>query len=250
MDADTFRLILIVAGGLLLVGLFVWEQRRARHGEDELGEDEDLDEDKREPRLGAWHGDGDDAGHGDGDGETARGSNWNESRLSQGPKPHLEPPASRPAVKAREGPESPMILSLHLTPREGTFEGEAIVHAAGRCGIEPGEMDLFHRFSDDPHSSNRPLFSVANMVKPGTFPFGAMAEFESPGLTLFFQAEGASDDPLRFDLMLSTARCLADELDAEVRDGTRAMLTPEVEADLRDRVLELVIWRLSDTGKE
>jgi cell division protein ZipA len=245
MDADTFRLILIVAGGLLLVGLFLWERRRARHGEDELREDEDLDEDKLEPRLGAWHGDG----NGDGDGETARGSNWDESRLPQGPKPHPEPPASPPAVKGPEAPESPMILSLHLTPREGTFDGEAIVHAAGRCGVEPGEMDLFHGFSDDPQPPNRPLFSVANMVKPGTFPFGAMAGFKSPGLTLFFQAEGASDDPLRFDLMLSTARCLADELDAEIRDGTRALLTPEVEEHLRDRVLDLVVWRLSDTGR-
>jgi cell division protein ZipA len=245
MDADTFRLILIVAGGLLLAGLFVWEWRRARNGEDELGEDENLDEDKLEPRLGGWHGDGD----GDGHGETARDGNWNGSSLPHGPKPHMEPPASPPAAKAPEVPESPMILSLHLTPREGTFDGEAIVHAAGRCGIEPGEMDLFHRFSDDPQSSNRPLFSVANMVKPGTFPFGAMAEFTSPGLTLFFQAEGASDDPLRCDLMLSTARCLADELDAEVRHGTtRALLTPEVEEQLRDRVLELVVWRLSGTG--
>lgn len=141
-----------------------------------------------------------------------------------------------------------MILLFHLTPIEGTFDGESIVHAASECGIEPGEMEIFHRYRD-PGSPSSALFSIANMVKPGTFPFGAMAEFDSPGLTMFSQAEGASDDLARLEEMFATAHCLADHLDAKVLDETRSVLTPEVEQRLRDRVLELVAWRLSDSGQ-
>ncbi len=240
MDADTLRLILIVAGGLFLVGLYVWERRRARPKLDEPFEDEDLDEFKREPSLGTLHGDGPVGG--------IMGQGGAAGQSDQ-PELQLEPPETAPEDVAPDGPKSPMILMFHIAPNEGTFEGEAIVHVAGECGMEPGEMDIFHRYRD-PGTPTSPLFSLANMVKPGTFPFGAMADFESPGLTLFSQAEGASDDLSRLEDMLAAAHCLADQLDAEIRDERRNPLTPRVEDRLRERILELVTWRLSDTGQE
>lgn len=239
MDADTLRLILIVAGVLLLVGLYRWERRRSRTDDDESFDDEDRDGDKLEPLLGAWQ-------------EGAEGKSGGEAGqdgVPEQPELELEPPLSALEEIAPEGPKSPLILSFHIMAIKGTFDGEAIVHAASRCGIGPGEMDIFHRYSD-PESARSPLFSMANTVKPGTFPFGAMAEFESPGLTLFSQAEGASGDPARLEAMLETAHCLADELNAEIRDGARTLLTPEVEERLRDRVLELVAWRLVDPASE
>jgi cell division protein ZipA len=252
MDVDTLRLILIIIGSLLLIGLYVWERRRARGDDEESSEDEipDLDEDDNEPHLGAWHGEEDE----EASGMTGGGMQGGRPpyRAPEEPELHLEPSASPPEERAPEHPQSPLILSFHITPMEGqeTFDGEAIVHAASHCGVEPGEMDVFHRFPEDPDAPRRPLFSMANMVKPGTFPFGAMADFESPGLTLFSQAEGASNDPARLETMLETAHCLADELKGEIRDETRSPLTPEKEELLRDRVLKLVAWRLSDTDEE
>jgi len=252
MDADTLRLILAVAGGLLLIGLYTWERRRARPDEDEPYEDEELDEDKREPHLGPWHGDDGRADLGM-DESGVRGRQKSTGEPEQ-PELELLPPLGALEETAPKGPRSPLILSLHITPIEGTFDGEAIVHAASQCGIEPGEMDVFHRYadleSDRAKSTKPPVFTLANMVKPGTFPFGAMAEFESPGLTLFSQAEGASDDPERLEVMLEAAHCLADALDGEIRDDTRSLLTPEDEVRLRDKVLELVTWRLADTDPE
>lgn len=236
MDADTLRLILIVAGGFFLVGLYIWERRRSRPDLNASLEDSSLEQTKREPQLGPW-----------GDGGVAAGTSAGPSGRPEEPEQpelHLASPDAAPEDVALEGPKSPLILLLHLTPVEDPFEGEAIVHAASECGIEPGEMEIFHRYRE-PGSPSGPLFSIANMVKPGTFPFGAMAEFESPGLTLFTQAEGAADDPARLDEMLTTAHCLADQLDAEILDDTRSVLTAEIEQRLRDRVLELVTWRLS-----
>jgi cell division protein ZipA len=247
MDADTLRLILIVAGSLFLGGLYIWERRRARPQTDENLEGEDLDALKREPQLGPLHGDERAGGAGPG-GDGASGQPGPGGEPEQ-PELHLEPPDTAPEDTPAAAPRSPLILSFHITPKEGAFPGEAIVHAASECGLEPGEMEIFHRYRD-PGSPTIPLFSVANMVKPGTFPFGAMSEFESPGLTLFSQAEGASDDLSRLEDMLAAAHCMAGHLEAEIRDDSRTLLTPQVEDRLRERVLELVTWRLSDTGRE
>lgn len=240
MDADTLRLILIVAGGLFLVGLYVWERRRSRRDLNEPFEDDDLEQTKREPRLGPWQGEA-------GGGAMADAMPGQSGRSRESER-HLEPPDAAPEDVEPEAPKSPMILLFHLAPVKDTFDGETIVHAASECGIEPGEMEIFHRYRD-PGTPGGALFSIANMVKPGTFPFGAMAEFQSPGLTMFSQAEGAADDPGRLEEMLTTAHCLANLLDARILDDTRSPLTPEVEQRLRDRVLELVAWRLSDPGQ-
>lgn len=243
MDADTLRILLIVAGGIFLVGLYVRERRRSRPDLNEPFEDDDLEQAKREPRLGPWE-------DGEGGGAAAGGKPGRSDRPQESEQPdlNLEPSETAPEDLAPDGPASPLILLFHLKPVEGTLDGEAIVHAASECGIEPGDMEIFHRYRD-PGSPGAALFSIANMIKPGTFPFGAMAEFESPGLTMFSQAEGASDDLALLEEMFATAHCLANQLDAEVLDETRSVLTPETEQRLRDRVLQLVAWRLSDPGQ-
>ena len=239
MDSDTLRLILIVAGGLFLVGLYVWERRRSRPDQNEPFEDGDLEQAKREPQLGPWQGEAD-------GGATADAMPGQSGRLREPEQPelHLEPPDTAPEDVEPEAPKSPMVLLFHLTPVKDTFDGEIIVHAASECGIEPGEMEIFHRYRD-PGTPSGALFSIANMVKPGTFPFGAMAEFQSPGLTLFAQFDGTPDDPERMDELLETAHGLSEDLGGEVRDGNREPLTPESEGELRERVTAFVAARLA-----
>jgi cell division protein ZipA len=254
MDADTLRLILIVAGGLLLAGLYLWERRRARSDQDEDFEAQDfrrerLDKDEREPKLGAWGSDQGDASGGVAVGTEAREPSEPFGEPEQ-TELHLQAPVSPAQGSGRESTKGPLLLCFHITPKEGILDGEAIVHAASRCGVEPGEMDVFYRYSDEPGTSKQTLFTMANMVKPGTFPFGGMAEFESPGLTLFSRAEGAADDLLRLEVMLETTHCLADALKAEVRDETRALLTPQIEERLRERVLDLVTRRFGDPDQK
>jgi cell division protein ZipA len=136
-------------------------------------------------------------------------------------------------------------LTLHVVAPGQPFEGADIVHSASHCGLEPGEMEIFHcMLRDDEHRET--LFSMANMVKPGTFPFGAMAEFQSPGLTLFAELNGSVDDPGRMEELLGTAHALAEELSGELRDAQREPFTPEAEGRLRERVMRFVQTRLAE----
>ncbi len=95
-------------------------------------------------------------------------------------------------------------------------------------------MDIFHARDEDGVRS----FSMANIVKPGTFSFDAMETFESPGLMLFAQLDGALRDMEVLDEMLAAARQLATGLDGEVLDEARNPLTVQQEEVLRARIME------------
>jgi cell division protein ZipA len=240
MDADTLRIILIVFGALVLAGLYLWERRKARAEEDEdLDEDADdagLDRDKREPRLGRFEENADEV--------SPRG----KRAAPEQPELKLEPPLGPKNRVPEPPPTGPMILTLNVSTQGEPFDGAAIVHAAGRCGLEPGDMEIYHCvLGEGVH--RQILFSMANMVKPGTFPFGAMAEFQTPGLTLFAELDGTPDDPGRMEEMIGTAFSLAADLGGEVLDAKRNSLTPEAERTLRERVMAFVQARLAAEGK-
>lgn len=228
MDADTLRIILAVIGALVIAGLYLWERRRVRPDDDEVLEEQDPEVRKREPRLGAWTDDDP--------------RQLELPQESDQPEFDLMPPAAPPL----EFPPGPLILSLYVVSRGEPFDGAALVHAAGRFGLEPGEMEIFHCTLGEGVDSQT-LFSMANMVRPGTFPFGAMDEFQSPGVTLFAQLDGTHDDPGRMEEMLGTAHSLAEELGGEIHDQTRRILTPDAERRLRERVMAFVGVRLAQS---
>ncbi len=246
MDADFLRITLAVVGALLITGLYLWERRRHRdqQGEDyEEGDDRDgrygeeggsgKDEAKREPRLGVW-------GRDDGDLDADEGE---EGAAQTGSL--VGPMKIDPSLAMERFPPGPLLVVLHVVSRGSRFDGAAIVHASRVCGLEAGEREIFHCvLGDEDHSET--LFSMANMVKPGTFPFGAMAEFETPGLTLFAQLDGRPGDPGRLEELLGTAHSLAKDLSGEVRDDKRQPLSAEGEERLRQRVMAFVTLRMAE----
>jgi cell division protein ZipA len=257
MDADTLRIILAIAGAFAIAGLYFWERRRggSRRDDRQVVADEETGEGKREPRIGAFEGGetGADALPGE-----AAGSKTNRDpeqvrmdlpREPDQPGFELEPPPAPPQDTPAEFPPGPLLLSLHVVSRGEPFDGASLVHAASRCGLEPGEMEIFHCVLGE-GAQRQNMFSMANMVKPGTFPFGGMAEFETPGVTLFAQLEGTPDDPGRMEEMLGTAHSLAEGLGGEIRDEKRRPFNADAERGLRERVMAFVHTRLASVDRE
>ena len=238
MDANTIRLILIVVGALLVLALFIWE--RSRHAGDE--EDDDYEESdapyglsagKREPRLGR-------------DADEERGDDRDRVRRSRSPDagsrrldPEPDPESDADAEVDSDVPvgTEPLLIQLSVSARREPFAGSDLMDAADVCGLRPGRMDIFHCLDEFEHDT-RIYFSMANMVKPGTFPFEAMEDFSTPGLMLFAQLDGRPEDITILEEMIATARKLASELDGEVLDETRRPLTVRKEEDLRQAVLD------------
>jgi cell division protein ZipA len=221
MDADTVRLILLIVGVVLILGLYLWE--RGRDPGDQSDAD-DYDEDdapystgkpRREPELGRL--------------ELAEGRGGGLRRPVQA---ELELEADDRV--ADDG--APLLIQLSVAKRKGEIPGNDILEVAETCGLKPGDMDIFHCL-DEFDDGTRIYFSMANMVKPGTFPFDDMDDFSTPGMMLFAQLDGNPEDLTILDEMIATARKLATTLGGDVLDETRRPLTVRKEEELRKAVL-------------
>ncbi|CAH9018521.1 cell division protein ZipA [Candidatus Nitrosacidococcus sp. I8] len=151
--------------------------------------------------------------------------------------PKLEPQSSfteSHAKKQSTTEQRPdLIIALTVTARgKGVFQGRDIASILIENGLQFGEMSIFHAYARD-----KPIFSVVNMVKPGTFNLDKMNSFTTPGLTLFMRLPGPSGGFAAFEAMLNFARILARNLSGDLKDEKRNILTTEAIAHIKERIL-------------
>ncbi len=235
MDPDTIRLILIVVGALLLLGLYLWERGRDRAEDDDEGyEDDDVPytvgRARHEPELGRLDDPDRNEGRNEGQNERDRHPRRDGTLRDQ---PAGKAPAGGDVA---DGVPAPLLIQLSVAKRYGEFDGPDLLEVAESCGLRPGDMDIFHCL-DEFDDGTRIYFSMANMVKPGTFPFDDMEGFSTPGLMLFAQLTGQPEDLTVLEEMIATARKLATTLGGDVFDDTRRPLTVRKEEAMREAVL-------------
>ena len=121
------------------------------------------------------------------------------------------------SAEADEGERTESLLTLYvLPPKQQSFTGELIVQALNGVGLKFGDMDIFHHFGAGRLKTEEPLFSVANMLEPGTFDINNIERFSSPGLVFFLQLPAVLDGAVSFELFLNTAQRLTEALDGEL----------------------------------
>ncbi|MFO6425431.1 cell division protein ZipA [Motilimonas sp. KMU-193] len=137
---------------------------------------------------------------------------------------------SSPAADPQE------VFVLNVMSHEGRlFAGAELLPTLLNLGFKFGEMDIFHRHLS-PTGNGPVLFSMANMVKPGTFDVDHMEQFETHGVSLFMALPCAGDPSNNFALMLHAAEMLASELDGAVYDATRQPLTRQKVNEYKQRI--------------
>lgn len=129
----------------------------------------------------------------------------------------------------------PLLIQIFIIAREGQFLGPDILRQARSLGLEAGDMDIFHRYTPA-GALQDPLYSMANLVKPGSFPFDAMQAFHTPGLALFSELRGEPSDLMVFDELLSAAHQLSEQLNGELRGADRERLDEGSQQALRNQV--------------
>ena len=75
-------------------------------------------------------------------------------------------------------------------------------------------------------------------MEPGTFEPARMDTFSSPGVTLFMRVHELADPMTVLDEMLAVADRIALDLDGELRDETRSVMTPQTIEYCRQSVRE------------
>lgn len=131
-------------------------------------------------------------------------------------------------------PEEVFIINI-MAFRGEMFNGNDLLDAVLRCGLRYGNMDIFHRYSDTKGEGTL-LFSMANMVKPGTFDLDSMDEFETPGVSLFMTLPIDADSMKSFELMVEAANSIAEALDGELKDDQRSVMTRQTIEHCRQRI--------------
>lgn len=132
-----------------------------------------------------------------------------------------------------------LVLTLTVMAKEGQrFPGEELRNWLEALKLRHGDMGIFHYRPAGKPMRAPPTFSVASVVKPGSFDLEEMAHISIPGVAMFLQLPGPDEPSAAFEEMLRTARKLADGLGGVVCDETRSTLTGQAINHLRERIAE------------
>jgi len=128
------------------------------------------------------------------------------------------------------------LVTIHVAaPPDRRFYGSDLKNLFDQHDYKFGHMSLYHCKLE-----NDKVFSIANMVKPGTFNENEMQTFETPGITLFMRLPIELDSDVAFDFLVREASELADELGGQLRDSNRNPLSDQTIQHMRDDIQEYV----------
>ena len=149
------------------------------------------------------------------------------------PKSEADQSVEEVAVPIRK-PE--MFVVIYVLALDEPFLGQGLVEVLLNSGMTFGEMDIFHQLDDE----GAQLFSLASAVEPGTFNLSSLDEFSTPGISLFMRVHELAAPLQVLDSMLSVANRVAQELNGEVRDETRSVMTPQTIEHCRQSLTEFL----------
>jgi cell division protein ZipA len=152
--------------------------------------------------------------------------------------------AASPATgtrRAEPGVEELIVINV-IAPKGKPFVGPGMVTTLRDRGLKYGEMNIFHRVDS---ISRATLYSVANVVEPGTFDMADLDNFRSPGVCFFMQLPGPEQPLDAFEDMLKITRDVAMRLGGELRDEQRSVMTGQTVEHYRARIVEFCRRRMS-----
>ena len=224
-DMAMLRIGILVAGILLLVAIFLFG-RPKKPSQGRRIETAERDTARVEPSLA-------------GDDTSEQMQDYNDERVSQ---PELGLAGGTPVAGVesdlgkRPNQDFDKIVSLYVAARAGhTLRGEDIVVAAEKTGMVFGHMSVFHRLLEG-HPERGPVFSMASIIKPGSFDMATIRELETPAIAFFLTLPAPVPALDAWEKMLPTVQRMAELLDGVVLDEGRNALGRQRIAHIRDEL--------------
>ncbi|MGF1753886.1 cell division protein ZipA [Vibrio makurazakiensis] len=170
-------------------------------------------------------------------------SNAEEERLSTELKDSELPEAS--IVEAAMTPQAEtnqdepeeldvIVLNVHCAG-DTPFVGTELFKSMESYSLSYGEMSIFHCYASSTPSP-KVIFSVANMMQPGTLEHDDPADFSTKGISFFMTLPCYGDAEQNFNIMLQTAQRIADDMGGNVLDESRNLMTPNRLSDYRKQI--------------
>ena len=170
--------------------------------------------------------------------------NWDDEPVAKDTPPvPIKAAPVKPVKKIEqvEQSEPQEVLVIHLmAPKDQTVDGQLLLDTAVSLGLRYGNMKIFHRHTSE-DGSGPVLFSMANLLKPGTFDLNTIGKQQMVGVTLFM-APSELDAPNQiFDAMLDVAEQMAETLQLNIMDESRSSMTKQTIDHYRHRAQQAVL---------
>ncbi|CAN1600050.1 cell division protein ZipA [Pseudomonas sp. B21-028] len=148
------------------------------------------------------------------------------------------PDENKASSSDKEQAQAEEVLVISVICRDPAgFKGPALLQNILESGLRFGEMDIFHRH-ESMAGNGEVLFSMANAVKPGVFDLDDIDHFSTPAVSFFLGLPGPRHPKQAFDVMVAAARKLSQELNGELKDDQRSVLTAQTIEHYRQRIVE------------
>lgn len=163
-----------------------------------------------------------------------------ETARAQAPRAQAK---AKPAEASVPQDYSEVLVINVVAKPDREFYGIDLLPALLASGLRFGDMNIFHRhFDQDP--SSPVLFSVANMVNPGTFDLNQINDFATRGVCFFMTLPNVATSMQAFDRMLDSAQQLRIALDGDLKDDNRSVMTAQTIEHYRQRVRDFDLRQL------
>lgn len=134
-----------------------------------------------------------------------------------------------------------------MTSEANQFTGKAIKAALESVDMHFGELQTYHRYTVGIQKQS--LFSVANILDPGTLSPESLATMTTPGLLIFARLPGPINGLALFDDLLETAEKLAIKLSGTLCDEKREPISQHSLEQMRGRILTLNLTIQAETSQ-
>ena len=216
-DALMLRIWIVVAGVMLMAAIvYFGRPRKAGQGKRRAGIARgEAGAGRIEPTLGELLQQ--ELGDGEGsDGEAQRGSD--DDAAAAAASAHGAGPGRRVSD------EFDKIVTLYIAAKAGEkLRGPDIVVAAEKAGLTYGHMNVYHRLVEG-HPERGPVFSVANIMKPGSFDMATIQSLETPAIAFFLTLPAPVSALDAWETMLPTAERMSELLGGVLLDESRSAI--------------------------
>ena len=131
-----------------------------------------------------------------------------------------------------------MVISFTIMAmQDEQFSGKAIKSTLETLDMHFGDMQLYHRYTHGIQKQS--LFSVANIIDPGTLLPDSLATMTTPGLLIFARLPGPMNGLALFDDLLEAAQKMAATLGGVLSDDQREPITDSRLEEMRSRIFNL-----------
>ncbi|WP_313253248.1 cell division protein ZipA [Stenotrophomonas acidaminiphila] len=224
-DTALLRIGILAAGLLLIAAILLFGRPRKPAQGKRREQAESGERPRREPVLAAGE-EGADA--------VAVPEAGQEAAQQELGLPDVDAPGSELGKRATQ--DFDKIVSLYVAARAGlSLRGEDIVVAAEKTGLVFGYMNVFHRMVEG-HPERGPIFSMASIMKPGSFDMAHIREVETPAIAFFLTLPAPMTALDAWEKMLPTVQRMAELLDGVVLDDSRNALGRQRIAHIRDEL--------------